>query len=94
MPVGVLTLEIQIPYSHSLKEKRAVLLKVRDRLRGRFNVAVAELDHQDVWQRATLGIVSISDSQKYLEGLFQLILAETEKTLGDDVADHNLEFFD
>ena len=93
MPVGVLTLEIQIPYSHSLKEKRAVLLKVRDRLRGRFNVAVAELDHQDVWQRATLGIVSISDSQKYLEGLFQLVLAETEKTLGDDVADHNIEYF-
>ena len=93
MPVGVLTLEIQIPYSHSLKEKRAVLLKVRDRLRGRFNVAVAELDHQDVWQRATLGIVSISDSQKYLEGLFQQVLRETERTLGDDVVDHNLEFF-
>ena len=93
MPVGVLTLEIQIPYSHSLKEKRAVLLKVRDRLRGRFNVAIAELDHQDVWQRATLGIVSISDSQKYLEGLFQQVLAETEKILGDDVAEHNLEFF-
>ena len=93
MPVGVLTLDIQIPYSHSLKEKRAVLLKVRDRLRGRFNVAVAELDHQDVWQRATLGIVSISDSQKYLEGLFQQVLAETEKIIGDDVADHNVEFF-
>lgn len=92
MPVGVLTLEIQIPYSHSLKEKRAVLLKVRDRLRGRFNVAVAELDHQDVWQRATLGIVSISDSQQYLEGLFQRVLAETERTLGDDVADHNIEY--
>jgi hypothetical protein len=94
MPIGVLTLEIQIPYSHSLKEKRAVLLKVRDRLRGRFNVAVAELDHQDVWQRATLGIVSISDSQKYLEGLFQQVLRETERILGDDVADHNLEFID
>ena len=92
MPVGVLTLEIQIPYSHSLKEKRAVLLKVRDRLRGRFNVAIAELDHQDVWQRATLGIVSISNSQKYLEGLFQQVLAEIERTLGDDVADHNIEY--
>ncbi len=92
MPVGVLTLEIQIPYSHSLKEKRAVLLKVRNRLRGRFNVAVAELDHQDVWQRATLGVVSISDSQKYLEGLFQKVLAETERIIGDDVAEHNIEY--
>lgn len=92
MPIGVLTLEIQIPYSHSLKEKRAVLLKVRDRLRARFNVAVAELDHQDVWQRATLGVVSISDSQKYLEGMFQLVLAEVERTLGDDVSEHNIEY--
>jgi len=93
MPVGVLTLEIQIPYSQSLKEKRAVLLKIRDRLRKRFNVAVAELDHQDVWQRATLGVVSISGSQQLLESLFQEVLAESEKILGEDVADYHLEFF-
>mgnify|MGYP001603176644 FL=1 len=93
MPVGVLTLEIQIPYSHSLKEKRAVLLKIRDRLRSRFNVAVAELDHQDVWQRATLGVVSISNSQPLLESVFQQVLTEAEKILGEDVADHTLEFF-
>jgi uncharacterized protein YlxP (DUF503 family) len=93
MPVGVLTLEIQIPYAHSLKEKRAVLRKIRDRLRARFNVAVAELDHQDVWQRATMGVVSISDSQKLLESVFRQVLAEAENVLGDDVADHVLEFF-
>jgi len=93
MPVAVLTLEIRLPYSHSLKEKRAVLRKMRDRLRARFNVAVAELDHQDVWQRATLGIVSISDSQTLLEGVFNQVLAEAEKILGEDVASHTLEFF-
>jgi uncharacterized protein YlxP (DUF503 family) len=93
MPVGVLTLEIQIPYSHSLKEKRAVLRKMRDRLRTRFNVAVAELDHQDVWQRATLGVVSISSSQQLLESLFHQVLAEAENVLGGDVADHTLEYF-
>jgi uncharacterized protein len=93
MPVGVLTLEIQIPYAHSLKEKRAVIRKMRDRLRARFNVAVAELDHQDVWQRATLGVVSISESQVLLESIFRQILAESENILGDDVADHVLEFF-
>ena len=93
MPVAVLTLEIRLPYSHSLKEKRAVLRKMRDRLRARFNVAVAELDHQDVWQRATLGIVSISDSQALLEEVFHQVLAEAEKILGDDVASHTLDFF-
>jgi len=93
MPVGVLTLEIQLPYAHSLKEKRAVLRKIRDRLRARFNVAVAELDHQDVWQRATLGVVSISDSQTLLESVFRQVLTESENILGDDVADHFLEYF-
>ena len=93
MPVGVLILEIQLPYSHSLKDKRAVLLKIRDRLRSRFNVAIAELDHQDLWQQATLGVVSISNSQLFLESVFQKVLAESENILGHDVTDYNFEFF-
>ena len=93
MPVGVLTLEIQLPYAHSLKEKRAVLRKMRDRLRSRFNVAVAELNHEDVWQRATLGVASISDSQPLLESVFRQVLAESERILGEDIANHFVEFF-
>lgn len=93
MPVGVLTLEIQLPYAHSLKEKRAVLLKIKGRLRSRFNVAIAELDHQDSWQQATLGVVSISNSQPLLESVFQQVLAESERILGEDVAYHSLDFF-
>ncbi len=93
MPVGVLTLDIRLPYAHSLKEKRAVLQKMRDRLRARFNVAVAELNHQDVWQHATLGVVSISDSQALLESVFRQVLAESEKILGHDMANHTLDFF-
>jgi uncharacterized protein len=93
MPVGVLTLEIQLPYAHSLKEKRAVVQKLRGRLRARFNVAVAELDHQDVWQQATLGVASVSNSRTILEGVFRDVLAEAERTLGDDVAYHAVEFF-
>lgn len=93
MPVGLLTLEIHLPYAHSLKEKRAVLRKIRDRLRARFNVAVAELDHQDVWQQATIGVVSVSNSQPLLESVFRQVLADSEKILGDDVADHAIEFF-
>jgi uncharacterized protein len=91
MPVGLLTLEIHLPYSHSLKEKRAVLRKIRDRLRSRFNVAVAELDHRDVWQVATLGVVSISDSQPLLDAVLRDVLRESEKILGDDVAGHEIE---
>ena len=61
MPIGLLTLEIHIPDARSLKDKRQVLRSLKDRLRGHFNVAVAELDHQDVWQRALVGVVSLSN---------------------------------
>ena len=67
MAIGLLTLEIYIPDSHSLKDKRQVLRSLKDRLRGRFNVAVAELDHQDNWQRAQVGIVSLSNNAAHLE---------------------------
>jgi len=93
MPVGVLTLEIQLPYAHSLKDKRSVVQSLRNRLRARFNVAVAELDHQDVWQRATLGVTSISNSQLMLESLFQKVLAESEKILGQEVANYSFDYF-
>ena len=93
MPVGVITLEIHLPYAHSLKEKRAVVRKIRDRLRSRFNVAVAELDHQDVWQQTTLGVVSISNSRPLLESVLQQVLGESEKILGEDVAYHSVDFF-
>ncbi len=93
MPVGLLTLEIHLPYSHSLKEKRAVLRKIRDRLRSRFNVAVAELDHRDVWQVATLGVVTISDSRQLLDSVLRDVLRESEMILGEDVAHHDIDFF-
>ncbi len=92
MPVGLLTLEIHLPYSHSLKEKRAVLRKVKDRLRSRFNVAVAEMNHRDVWQVATLGVVSVSDSRQLLDTLLHDVLRASEGILGEDVAWYDIEF--
>ncbi len=70
-----------------------MLRKIRDRLRSRFNVAVAELDHRDVWQHATLGVVSISDSQPLLDSVFQQVLRESENILGGDVAYHAIDYF-
>ena len=57
-----LAIELHIPQSHSLKEKRAVLRPVLDGLRNRHHVAVAETDYQDKWQRAEIGIVAVSSS--------------------------------
>ena len=57
--------------SHSLKDKRQVVRSLKDRLRNAFNVSVAEIDVTDLWQRATLGVVSISGTRDYLEGLMR-----------------------
>jgi uncharacterized protein len=91
MAVGLLTLEIYIPDSRSLKDKRQVLRSLKDRLRGRFNVAVAELDHQDSWQRAQIGIVSLSNDAAHLEQSLRAVLNEAEELLGRDLASHELE---
>ena len=69
--IAYLTLEIRIEGAHSLKDKRQVVRSVKDGLRAHFNVAVAELDASEAWQRATLGVVSISGSRDYLEGLMR-----------------------
>jgi uncharacterized protein len=91
MAVGLLTLEIYIPDSRSLKDKRQVLRSLKDRLRGRFNVAVAELDGQDSLQRSQIGIVSISNNAGQLEQSLRTVLNDAEELLGRDLASHELE---
>ena len=59
MVVGICTLVIHLPYSRSLKDKRKVVKSLKDRLRARHNISVAEVDSQDLWQRAVLGIAAI-----------------------------------
>ncbi|HUE54862.1 MAG TPA: DUF503 domain-containing protein [Candidatus Udaeobacter sp.] len=82
MPVGLLTLELYIPDAQSLKEKRQVLRSLKDRLRREFNVAVAELDHHDTWQRSVVGVVTISNEEKHVNEMLQKVLDESDRILG------------
>jgi uncharacterized protein YlxP (DUF503 family) len=66
MRIAVLHVELHLPYSQSLKDKRMVLRRVKDRLQ-KFNVAVAEVEHQELWQRAGLGIVAVSTTDEHVE---------------------------
>lgn len=95
MPIAYLMLEIRIEAAHSLKDKRQVLRSMKDRLRNSFNVSVAEIDATDLWQRATLGVVSISDSREYLEGLMHNVEREAVRlanNAGAEVVDSFLEY--
>jgi uncharacterized protein len=91
MPIGLLTLEIHISDAQSLKDKRQVLRSLKDRLRARFNVAVAELDHQETWQRAQVGVVSLSNDADHLEQSLRIVLEEADRVLGRDLVGHEIE---
>lgn len=73
MIVGILQLELHLPQSHSLKDKRSVLKSLRDHLRSRFNVAVAELDSNETWQRARIGVAAIGDDRPYVKELLRQV---------------------
>ena len=97
MPIAYLTLELRIEGAHSLKDKRQVLRSVKDRVRNSFNVSIAEIDVTDLWQRATLGVVSISDSRDYLEGLMRNVEREVVRqanNLGAEVVDSFLDYLE
>jgi len=87
MPIAVLTLELRIEGAHSLKDKRQVLRSLKDKLRAAFNISVAELEETDLWQRATLGIVSISGSRDYLAGLMQQVERAAWRIANDNGAE-------
>lgn len=93
--IAFLTLELSIEAAQSLKDKRQVVRSVKDKLRARFNVSVAELDATSLWNRATIGVVSISDSRDYLDGLMKNVERHANRVAnnnGADVADSYLEF--
>jgi uncharacterized protein len=93
--IAFLTLELRIEAAQSLKDKRQVVRSIKDKLRGNFNVAVAELDPSNLWNHATIGVVSVSDSRDYLDGLMKNVERQAVRIAnnnGAEVADTYVEF--
>jgi uncharacterized protein len=93
--IAFLTLELRIEAAHSLKDKRQVTRSLKDRLRSSFNVAVAELDPSSLWNQATIGVVSVSHSRDYLDGLMKNVERSAMRianNAGADVTDSFVEF--
>jgi len=77
--IGFCTIELQIPASHSLKDKRQVVQSVKARVRNEFNVSISEVDHLDSWQLATLGVVCVSGRKAYVDGLLERVIHFIER---------------
>jgi hypothetical protein len=91
MIVGLLSVELHIPGARSLKDKRMVLRGVKDRLKM-FNVAVAEVEHQDLWQRAGLGVVTIGGSKALVDRALASVVDEIERTEPGLITQTHVEF--
>jgi uncharacterized protein YlxP (DUF503 family) len=92
--IAFLTLELQIEHAQSLKDRRQVVRSLKDKLRNSFNVAVAELDAADLWNRATIGVVSISGSRDYLDGLMKNVERQAVRTANNAGAEVTDSFVD
>ena len=78
MVVGVCRLTLMVPESHSLKEKRMVLRRIKDRTRLKFNVAIAEVGDQDAWQSAQIGYAVVANERGFVESMVAKIEAFIE----------------
>jgi len=74
MVVGLCTIELFISESRSLKDKRQVLHSLKDRLHGKFNLSVAEVDGQDLWQKAVLGMACVANDGGYVNQVLEQAL--------------------
>ena len=93
--IAFLTLELRIEAAQSLKDKRQVVRSLKDRLRASFNVSVADLDATNLWNQATIGVVSISGSRDYLDGLMKNVERQATRianNAGAEVTDSFVDF--
>jgi len=91
MVIGLLTLELHFPGARSLKDKRQVLRSLESRVRNRFNVSVAEVEYQDLWQRARLAVVSVNTDHAHLESTMEAVAREAAGARNADLVDQSLE---
>jgi uncharacterized protein len=90
--IGALTLEIRIEDAHSLKDKRHIVRGLKDRLRHKFNVSVAEIGSQDVWQHAVIAVVAVASDRQYGEQLLNAVEQEAEAFLAGALTGSGVEW--
>ena len=91
MLIGAMQIELLIPDAHSLKEKRMVLKSIKQRLQNKYNISVAEIDHQELWQRALLGIAMVANEKRFLKKALDKIMNFVDDQDRVQVIDYQIE---
>ena len=93
MIIGSLRIELNIPASNSLKEKRMVLRSLKDKLKNRFNISVSEVDDLDKWQKAVLGIACVNNDTRFANEQLDKVLDYIEEGFPSlSIIDYRMEF--
>jgi len=79
MLIGICKINLYLPNSRSLKDKRNILKSIKLRIRNRYNVSVSEINNSDLWKNTTLGIACIGNDKKYLNKILNEIILFLEK---------------
>ena len=91
MVVGVLRLSLSIPAAGSLKDKRQVVRKITGRIRARFEVSVAEVGENDIWQRAQLGISVVGNDRRFINEVLDKVRGFVDELYLAPILDQELE---
>jgi len=92
MVIGLVTMSLRIPESQSLKGKRQILLGLKTRIRNRMNVSISEIDHQDKWQLASLGVACVGNDRAGVNRCLSVTVEMVQRERGVDLVDYELEF--
>lgn len=84
-------IDIHIPQSGSLKSKRHLLKGIKDRLKNKFNISVAEVGHNDLWQRATLGVSVVANEKKFANQVLSKVVEQINQENGLQILDYSME---
>lgn len=91
MVVGLANIDIHIPESGSLKSKRQLLKRIKDRVKNKFNVSIAEVGHNDLWQRTTIGVSVVANDKKFANQVLSKVVEQINKENGLQILDYSIE---
>lgn len=91
MVLGVASIDLHFPESGSLKTKRQYLKRIKDRVRNKFNVSIAEVDHNDLWQRTTLGVSVVANQRQFANQVLNGVVDLISKVNDVQLLDYSIE---
>ena len=91
MVVGLASIEIHIPECESLKRKRQFLKRIKDRVKNKFNVSIAEVGHNDLWQRSTLGVSVVANQRHFADQVLSGVVDLISRENGIQILDYSIE---